>query len=216
MNKWYVASAVSGLLAMAAVVWAEPQREVRGGEGERPAPRGERMEKIRSVGSEQAPAKVTILRALMQSPELARSVGLTEEQVKAIRDAAFAHREAMVGVRAEAERARLAVERLQEADKPDEAALMKAIDEAGLKETAMRKAEAAFELKVKGLIGPEVAAKIRERIAARMERARMEGGEARPEFRGREGGEGRPRAPWMQERMEEPMEDAPPPRPARS
>lgn len=215
MSRWYVAAAVTGLLA--AVAWAEPQSGGREEGGERAPVRGERMEKLRAIGGEQAPAKAMIVRALLQSPELARNVGMSEEQVKAIKDAAFAHREAMVGARAEAERARLAVERIQDAEKPDEAALMKAIDEAGAKETAIRKADAAFELKVKGLIGPEVGAKIRERLAERMKQARMDGGEPRPAFRGREGGEGRSDAPWMRERMDGPMDDAPrPPRPDRN
>jgi hypothetical protein len=210
MNKWYVATAVTGLLAMAAVAWAEPQRGGRAEGGERPPMLGERMENLRAMGGDQAPAKAMIVRALLQSPELARSVGMSEEQVKDIKDAAFTHREAMVDVRAEAERARLAVEKIQDAEKPDEAALMKAIDEAGAKETAVRKADAAFELKVKGLIGPDVAAKIRARLADRMKQGRMDGGEPRPAFRGREGGEGRADAPWMRERMERPTDDAPP------
>ena len=206
ISKWKMTTAAAALIAAAAFAPAEQPQQGGPAQGMRRPMQQMRGEEAGPGGAVQKPGQEMILKAIMQSPEFAKSVGLTDEQVKAVKDAAFAYRQSMVKARSDAELARLEVEKLQDADKPDEAALMKAIDDAGAKETAIRKAQAAFELKVKGLIGTEAQQKIRERIQARMERAREDG----PAMRRNEGDGGQPqRAPWMRDRMEQQGEKAP-------
>lgn len=216
MNKWIVTSCVIGGITLAAVAWAEKPEQM---DGDRPGPQmmqrpgggvaGERMaERMAARDGQGQPAREMVLRAVLQNPELAAKVGLSEDKVKAIREAAFAQREQMVKLRSEAELSRMQVEKLSSADKVDKDAVMKAIDAAGQAEVAIKKAEVGFELQVKEMVGPEVIKKIREtmkeHLAERRANAGGEGGEGRGEFRRPNAGGGRPQAPWMQDKMEAP------------
>lgn len=212
MNKWILTSCVVGGISLAAVAWAEGPEQMEG-DGPRPPMRERMAERMGEREGGGQPGREMALRAVLQNPELAAKVGLSEEKVKAIREAGYAQREQLVKLRSEAELSRMQVEKLSSADKVDKDALMKAIEAAGQQEIAVKKAEMAFQLQVKEMVGPEVMKKIREtmkeHLAERRAQAGGPGGEGRGEFRRPNAGGGdRPQAPWMQDKMEGP----PPPR----
>ena len=211
MNKWILTSCVVGGLSLAAVAWAEGP-EAMEGDGPRPPMRERMAERMAEREGGGQPGREMLLRAVLQNPELAAKVGLSEAQVKTIREAAYAQREQLVKLRSDAELGRMQVEKLSSADQVDKDALMKAIDAAGQQEIAVKKAEMAFQLQVKELVGPEVMKKLRETMKEQFAERRAKGGpegEGRGEFRRPNAGGGdRPQAPWMQDKMEGP----PPPR----
>lgn len=214
MKNWAIASCIVGSLALAATAQVQPQGR---GEGSgRETGRNQRVEAIgqqrNGFGGEAHQGQEEILlRAVMQNPELAAKVGLKEEQIKAIRDAAFAQREQMVTLRSQSELARMQVEKLLAADPVDEAAVMKAVDAAGLQEVAVKKSEIAFRLKMKNLVGEDVIKKMREEMKTHLAERRaafQQGGQDRPggDMRAPRGEpvEGAPKAPWMQKEMKGP------------
>ena len=209
MNRWMMGGIVVAVAALAAVAMAEPaQQPQQGGGGNRPMVQRlrERVAEGERGGMDAQNGREMALRALMQNPELAAKAGITEEQLKSVREAAFAQREELVRLRAAAETSKLKVERLLAADKVDKDAVMKAIDAAGLDEVAIKKAEIGFELRVKEMLGDEAIKKVRnvmrEHFAERRASAMREGGDERqgpPQRQGARGG-----APWQQDRMEPP------------
>ncbi len=207
MNKWILTSCVVGGISLAAVAWAEGPEPMEG-DGPRPPMRERMAERMGDREGGGQPGRELLLRAVLQNPELAAKVGLSEAQVKTIREAAYAQREQLVKLRSDAELARMQVEKLSSADKVDKDALMKAIDAAGQQEIAVKKAEMAFQLQVKELVGPEVMKKLRETMKEQFAERRAKGGpegEGRGEFRRPNAGGGeRPQAPWMQDKMEGP------------
>lgn len=211
MNKWIVTACVVGGMSLAAVAWAKGPEPMEG-DGPRPPMRERLAERMGEREGGGQPGREMMLRAVLQNPELAAKVGLSEAQVKSIREAGYAQREQLVKLRSEAELARMQVEKLSSADNVDKDALMKAIEAAGQQEIAVKKAEMAFQLQVKELVGPEVMKKLRETMKEQFAERRAKGGpegEGRGEFRRPNAGGGdRPQAPWMQDKMEGP----PPPR----
>lgn len=217
MKNLAIASCIVGSLALAAMAQVQPQGR---GEGQgRETGRNQRVEGIGqqrngSGGEAHQGQEEILLRAVMQNPELAAKVGLKEEQIKAIREAGFAQREQMVTLRGQSELARMQVEKLLAADPVDESAVMKAVDAAGLQEVAAKKAEIAFRLKMKNLVGEDVIRKMREEMKTQMAERRaafQQGGQDRPGGPGgemrpprRESVEGAPKAPWMQKEMKGP------------
>ena len=67
------------------------------------------------------------------------------------------------------------VRRLMQADNPDRAAIMKAVDAAGAAHLAVRKAQIEERLAFREIAGPDASRKAREHITRRMQ------GEGRPE-----------------------------------
>jgi hypothetical protein len=214
MKKWMLVWCLVSAFALAAVTWAEPEGREQGprpGPEQQPDGRGLRQG---GPGGFQEPSREMMLRAVIQNPELAAKVGLKEEQVKAIREAAFAQREQMVTLRSQAELARLQVEKLMAAEPVDKEAVLKAVEAAGQQEIAIKKAEITLQLKLKELVGEEVAKKMRAEMKKHLAERRAAmgpGGEERPgpmegEMRRPRGeaGQGREKAPLMQEEMRGP------------
>lgn len=205
MKHAFAASVLSAIVLSPALLSAQEQpvrRPVM--EGERPV-----QQQLRE-GIDRQSVRANVFRMMMQNPEMMKSAGLNETQIAQLKEDAHAFRQSLVTLRSEEEIARNEVEKLQEDPKTDEAALMKAIEHQGAKQLAIRKAEAAFELKVRKMVGPEGIQKIRERTVEMM-RNRMD------TMRGQEAGPGgeRPRAPWMQGRMEPPPAEGAAPAPPR-
>jgi hypothetical protein len=161
------------------------------------------------------------LKNLLANPELAKRAGITDEQIKKIKDGQYEFEKQMIQMRADAQQAQMEVRHLMEADKVDRDAVSKAIDAAGAKELAMRKAGIMRMLDVKETIGKETTEKIknmmREHMQQRMQQSGGRGearpwlqrGQGAPNSQGpREGGPGAAPGdkPWQQ-----PGKMAPPP-----
>lgn len=156
MKKWILMATVG---AMAVSVWAQPPCAGMGPKGPGPgAGRGQG----RGIG----PAG-----AILHDAELADSVGLTADQVKAVREAAYELRKETIKLGAQKELADLEVNHIQQAEKLDAEALKKAIDAAGAAATELEKAETLGRLNIQSLIGDDkieaIQAAIREKAEAR-------------------------------------------------
>lgn len=116
-----------------------------------------------------------ILKHIVENPEMAKKVGLTEDQVAKLKDGQFAHEKNMIELRAKAETTKLDVRKLMEAAKVDREAVSKAIDAAAAAESAARKADVMHMLDVKETIGPDVMKKIHETVRERLQRGAMGG-----------------------------------------
>lgn len=208
MKKWYILSGIVAALACASVALAEPGFGAgRGGGGDGRGPRHD------------GPGPGMILHRVLDNPELAKKVGLTDQQVADLKASVLATQKQMIKLRSDVELAELEVRRLMDENPVDRDALMKAIDVAGAAQLAVRKAGVEERLKVREIVGQETLDKIRELVADRI--ADRRGGEGRREGRGerREGrgqrgegqgvgqGQGQDKGPaWMQEEMPPPAE----------
>jgi Spy/CpxP family protein refolding chaperone len=92
---------------------------------------------------------------LIQNKEKALKAGLTEEQVNALQTVFYKNKEEMINLRAEQEKARLEVEKIMQSDTPDEAALMKAVDQLGLADTQLKKSHMLMQLKIREVVGKD-------------------------------------------------------------
>lgn len=122
-------------------------------------------------GGEQKIDHGEALRHILSNPEVAKRIGVTDEQIAKIKDLQFAHEKAMIDLRAKAETAKLDVRKLMESDKVDRDALSKAIDAAAASESAARKAEILHMLDIKETLGADTMKKIKEGVRERLQRA---------------------------------------------
>jgi len=145
-----------------------------------------------------------ILRFL-ESPQNVLELGLTEEQVKKIRDGAFGVRKEQIRLRADLEFAGVEQARLLTAEKVDEKALMGAVEKSGRIRTELAKLQMRQVLLVRNNMTPEQHAKLREMMGKRMEEFAKRGGA------GSRGGEhGRE---WRDRKAGAEGQEAPPPDP---
>ncbi|HBA85190.1 MAG TPA: hypothetical protein DCZ95_13965 [Verrucomicrobia bacterium] len=92
---------------------------------------------------------------LLHNKEQAQKAGLTDEQIAALQTVFDAHREEMIDLRANQEKARLGVEKIMASDTPDEAALMQAVEQLGQADTQLKKAQLLMQLKTRQTLGRE-------------------------------------------------------------
>lgn len=199
MNKWIITTCVVGAIALAAVAWAEPGgKPGQGGRG----PQGQR-------GAGHA------LQALAHNPELAKELGVTEEQIATLQAAHYENEKNEIKLRGNKDLARLEVKKLLKADTVDKEAIMAAVDTAGQASIELRKAQIGFMIQVKEVLGKDVLQKLREYGREHMREARQGGrpGPGRQSPDNRSGGEvqrgpgfgfqdnDNESAPWMQDEM---------------
>ncbi len=96
-------------------------------------------------------------------PPVARALGLSDELVKKIRDAAFAANEEVIGLEANLKRAQLALDRALAADSPEEKQVLDKLDAVGKAELAVRKNRMKLLLQVRRTLGPELWQKLQAR-----------------------------------------------------
>ena len=153
------------------------------------------------------------------SASLAERAGLSEEDEQALEDLSYEYRKEIIPLRANSQLAQLEVRRLLGQEKTDEAAVMKAVEAAGQAEIALEKARIAHQLRIRGVLGPEKSAQLREmRRECRVERrqGRRDRGAGRGKKAGRRerGGRVGERGPWGHfpggPGVEEPEPDEPP------
>lgn len=109
------------------------------------------------------------IQGLLRHPEAAKEMGVTDEQLVALRDGAYKMERDVIKLRADADLARLEVRRLLDQDQPDAEVLGKAIDEAGRIQTQIRKAKLLEQVRVRQILGKDTVAKLREEGRERRE-----------------------------------------------
>ena len=188
MNKWLVMTCATGAIAMAAVAWAGPD-----GNQERQGPGpGQEQRHGGHRGGGFGP--------LLNNPELAAELGVTPEQVTALREAQYEQRKQTITLRSEVQLARLEVKKLMDAEPVDEAAVLAAVDAAGAKATALKKSAIQHMLKVREIVGQETLQKLRAHMRDQF-RERRQG------FRNEGGGQGPGRGPGPGSSMMDDEED---------
>ena len=116
------------------------------------------------------------LMRLLNDPAFREKVGITAEQVGAIRKQVSDYRKARIRERADVEVKRVELKDLLEADKPDRAAVDAKLQEISTARLALEKSAIHFRLAMKDAISPEQ----REKIRQLMRERRREGGAGRP------------------------------------
>ncbi len=154
-------------IGFAAVVWAQvPGGDFRQQMRERI---GKRFGGGEMGGQGEMMQKAEMLKHIVGNPELAKKAGLSDEQIKKLKDSQFDFEKQLITLRAGAETAKLDVRRLLESDNADREALSKALDAAGEKELALRKAGILRLFDVKGILGKDTIEKIKKLGQEQME-----------------------------------------------
>ena len=105
---------------------------------------------------------------MLDNEDVVQQLGLTEDQVTALK-ARFAEAEkTLIKLRADAQVAEAEVRHLMQDDTVDRAAIMKAVEAAGAAQLAVRKAMIEERLAFREIAGPDAAKKVRRHMAKRM------------------------------------------------
>ena len=175
MKKMIAATLVAALAGLGGAAWAE-RPEGPGGPGGGPDRKGGgRPEAARLVGPG-GPGHMAAqgLQRLLDNPKKMKELGISDAQAGALKESFYAMEKKMIALRAAADEAQLEVRKLMEKDDADEAALMAAIDKAGQARTEIQKAATSQRLAVKKILGPELSAKLKERMGEKMRERREE------------------------------------------
>ena len=184
--KTVTVAAVATVIAFGSLAWAEPHGDCRG------------PHKGRGPGFGEGLGVLWVI----HHPDMARDMGVTDEQIATLRESGYKTRQELAKLRADAELARLEVERLLAESQPNEEALGKAVDEAGRIETQIRKTRLLEQVHVRQILGEETVSKIRSALRERREE-RNEG--RRERYKGWDTPPGPP--PAREPREDEPRED---------
>lgn len=169
MKKIAIIASLIGALVMGVGVWAQMPGGKGGGFGgqirERISQRfGQRFGQHIGGGRGEAGgmmAEGMMFKHILGDLELAKKAGVSDEQIKKLKEGQFDFEKQMITLRADAETSKLDVKKLMESDKPDRDAVSKAIDVAGAKELALRKAGIMRMLDVKETLGKDTIEKIK-------------------------------------------------------
>lgn len=213
MKKILAATLVIALTGLSMNAWAEP------GEGRGGGPEGKRAMGPGGPGDGPgggAAMGARILERLLDNPEKMKEFGITETQAATLQKSFYELEKKMVTLQGEAELAQIELRRLMDADAPDKAAVLAAVEKAGAARTAIQKAQVEQRLNVREVLGDETMKKIKHLVGDRMRQARGPGddedrprgprGEGQREHKGDGKGEGKG-APWMKDQMEGPDRD---------
>jgi Spy/CpxP family protein refolding chaperone len=106
------------------------------------------------------------------SPRMAEQLKLTDEQRKAMDGIFYAHREKLVDLHANLEKAELAMEPLMSADQPNETAVSAQIDKVVAARADLERANSRFLLAIRMKLTPDQWKQLREMRTRFMERPR--------------------------------------------
>jgi Spy/CpxP family protein refolding chaperone len=168
MKSKVIVLCVAGVLALAALAFAQPGPGPGAGGRGAGGPGGSRGGFGPGMGAEM----------LAHNPDLAKELGVTDEQIAALKTASYAHEQQTIKLRADFEAAQLEVRKLMEADTPDKAAVLAAVENAGKAGTELRKAQVSHMLQVREIVGKDVTKKLRAELRERMKERREERGGA--------------------------------------
>lgn len=136
---------------------------------------------------------------LLRDSAIAKQAGITDQELASLREAGFAHRREMIGLEADAEKAKLTLQQLQSQKDADSAAVEKAIEEVGRKETEIAKMRYRHRQKIKELVGEDKLQKVLE--LARERRGEVAGNQpglrGQKRQKGQKGGRGAMPCPMM-------------------
>lgn len=207
MKKIWTAAVVMALAGLSMNAWAEP------GEGRGGGPEGKRAMGPGGPGCGAAMG-ARILQRVLDNPEKMKEFGITEEQAASLQTSFYELEKKMVTLESDAELAQIELRRLMDAEAPDKAAVLAAVEKAGAARTAIQKALVEQRLNTRNVLGDETMKKIKHLVGERMRQARGgDGDEAGPRHRGpkgegRGGGQGEGKgAPWMKKQMEAPEQE---------
>ncbi len=125
------------------------------------------------------------------NPKVMERLKLTDEQRKNFDGIFLAHREKLIDLHANLEKAELAMEPLMRDDSPNEAGILAQIDKIAQARAELEKANARFLLAIRAKLTPEQWKLVQAYRAARQgERGEMEGRGPRPDGPGRDRPEG--------------------------
>lgn len=201
-----VAAAMCGILAATAEPEAAPGRGAR----QRP--------EFAMPGLEHGEEFVEMV---FRNEKLAGELALTDSQKLALKEMHFKSKEEGIELNASLEKAALAQAKLMMEDDPDEAAVLKAVEETGRVRTEIAKKRVAYLMQIRRSLTPEQRSRLRDMMRERMEK--RERGQPRPEGaempRGPQRGAGPgagPQGPLPppSQSVPPPPPDAPPPPPA--
>jgi Spy/CpxP family protein refolding chaperone len=136
MKKWIALTAISGTLALTLAVFAAP-RDKRGD------------------GPPRGPDGPHPMMRLLDNPEATEKLGLTEEQVAALKEVRYETQKQSVALQADAELAQLELQRVLQSDSPDEAAAHAAIEQAGQARIKLQQSRVSALLQAREAIGAE-------------------------------------------------------------
>jgi Spy/CpxP family protein refolding chaperone len=96
------------------------------------------------------------------NPQRLKAAGATDEQLKALKAFADEQEIKKIDLKAEAEKAQLALKQVMSSDSADEAAAFAALDRVSQTRTAIAKQGISAKFKVREIFGDDVAKKLRE------------------------------------------------------
>lgn len=144
-----------------------------------------------------------IMRALAPDSKWAKELGITDEQRAAMKNLLSASKEETGANSEKIQKLALEQAELLSQDAPDEAAVMKVVDQLGVLRNEMARHRIRLMLAAQKILTPEQRAKLREQMKARMEMGR--------ELRKEEHGMNEGKAGRMHEEGSGLKKDAPPP-----
>ncbi|MBU0678769.1 MAG: periplasmic heavy metal sensor [Verrucomicrobia bacterium] len=190
MKKWYTLTAAVAIFAVAAMVWAEPGRD------------GNR-------GSERGQHGRPSIANMLDNPQLVEKLGLTDEQLTALKDGAYQKEKECIPLQAEQRTVRLEMRKLMDQDSPSEEAVLALVEKEGSINTELKKLETKYRLQVRAIVGPEKVQQLHKQFRKAMKQRQGEGkGEGKGDGdkrhgewkkqkdRGERGPEGK-QPPWM-------------------
>lgn len=89
-------------------------------------------------------------------PHLVEKLGISRELAQRVQDASFESNEDLIPLEAELKKAQLRLERLLQAQSPDESAILRQVEEVGKAETAVRRNRIGLLVRIKKLLGPDL------------------------------------------------------------
>ncbi len=181
--KWLTTVAVSSLLLLSALAFAQPRPPAPPAPPGPPGPpgMGSGMHGPGHFGPPGIP------------PQVAQRLGIAPDTVKKVRELSLDANEQLIGLEADVKRSQLDLERALLETTPDEGKVMAKLDAITKAEGAVRKNRMGLMLKIRKLLGPDAWQKLEAEMPAfGPERGFMPGGpgEVRREVRIIRGGEG--------------------------
>jgi Spy/CpxP family protein refolding chaperone len=122
--------------------------------------------KIGIVGAAIAVALAAAARNPLKNPQMAKDLGLTQEQIQKLDDLRYRHQAERIDQRSELQKKMLDLQREMERDTPDTAVVNRLIDETALLRAAMGKARAAHLMDVRKVLTLEQWDKVKGQFAA--------------------------------------------------
>jgi hypothetical protein len=99
--------------------------------------------------------------ALSEQTERLAEAGVSEEQIEKLAEVEYKHASAMIDLRAEQQKADLALRRAVRQDEPDEDAVMAAVARVNAARGAVLKEDVGFQLTVRKIVGDDVLRELR-------------------------------------------------------